>query len=88
MLLVGGWLRWPGNLKLKLAEGVAAWKTAGSVALHQEQDGTVIPPDTGFSFRRLLWLAGLSGGILTQLQAGTFTFTFVYLMTLQVTQYT
>jgi hypothetical protein len=25
----------------------------------QEQGGPVIPPDTGFPFRRLLWLAGL-----------------------------
>jgi hypothetical protein len=32
MLLVGGWLRWPGDLWLKSADGVAAWKTAGSVA--------------------------------------------------------
>jgi hypothetical protein len=31
MLLVGGWLRWPGDLYLKSADSVAAWKTAGSV---------------------------------------------------------
>jgi hypothetical protein len=34
VLLVGGRLRWPGDLVLKSAGGVASWKTAGSVALH------------------------------------------------------
>jgi hypothetical protein len=34
VLLVGCLLRWPGDLKLKSAEGVAARKTAGIVALH------------------------------------------------------
>jgi hypothetical protein len=34
MLLVDGWLWWPGDLWLKSADGIAAYKTAGSVALH------------------------------------------------------
>jgi hypothetical protein len=34
MLLVGGWLWWPGDLWLKSADGIAARMTAGSVALH------------------------------------------------------
>jgi hypothetical protein len=56
MLLVSGWLRWQCDLWLMSADGVAAWKTAGSVALHWSSLDAAccsVKPDEG---RELIWL--------------------------------
>jgi hypothetical protein len=40
------------------------------IYIPQERGFSVIPPDTGFPFHRLLQFAGYGGGILTRLHAG------------------
>jgi hypothetical protein len=40
------------------------------IYISQEQGGLVIPPGTGFHFRRLFKLAGFHGDILTRLHTG------------------
>jgi hypothetical protein len=49
------------------------WRTRSLHPYPQEQGGLVKPPDTGFPFCCLLWLAGLGGGILTRLHMGLHT---------------
>jgi hypothetical protein len=42
-----------------ILETPPTWRARSRIYIPQEQGGPVIPPDTGFPFRRFLWLAGL-----------------------------
>jgi hypothetical protein len=60
---------WP-NFTVSDSKLPQHWRPGHRIFIPQEQGGPVIPPGTGFHFRRLLWLTGLGGDIRTRLHTG------------------